>query len=167
MTRIVILFFIISLYSLSVAGEDACVWYGECGSVDSKKKNCPANETAREISEINLEADLILRRRCPHFYKETGDIFFLLIEILFDNNVDLYSDKPKTCCDGDQILSMHNSMTMAEGIFGRCSSCLKNMFRSICEFTCSPDQKKFMKATVLGINDKNEEYIDGIEVKKI
>lgn len=39
---------------------------------------------------------------------------------------------------------MVSSLRMAEGVFGRCQTCLKNMMKSICSMTCAHDHSRFM-----------------------
>lgn len=43
---------------------------------------------------------------------------------------------------------MEDGFQQAEGIFGRCQTCIKNMQKSICSFTCAPDQSRFMKPEI-------------------
>jgi len=50
-----------------------------------------------------------------------------------------------TCCDTDQLEAMDVSLRFAEGILKRCTSCVKNLMRHICEFTCSTKQSKFIE----------------------
>lgn len=59
---------------------------------------------------------------------------------------------------------MTTNMKMAEGILGRCQSCLKNLFHSICDFTCAADQSRFMKATETRENEAGQTIIESIEV---
>lgn len=40
---------------------------------------------------------------------------------------------------------MENSIQMAEGIFGRCQTCLRNMMKGICGLACDPEQDKYVK----------------------
>ena len=58
---------------------------------------------------------------------------------------------------------MSKNMVMAEGVFGRCDTCVRNLFRSICDFTCAPDQSRFMAATDTGENEKGT-FVESIEV---
>lgn len=48
----------------------SCVWYGECDNNNGKIQNCVYNGTAKLINDTVAEE--ILRRRCPHFFNETG-----------------------------------------------------------------------------------------------
>lgn len=47
------------------------------------------------------------------------------------------------CCDVDQIISMVDSIALTSS-FARCPSCVKNLIGNICEFSCSPNQYKFL-----------------------
>lgn len=52
------------------------------------------------------------------------------------------------CCDAEQIKKMEQSLQLADGIFGRCQTCLKNFHKSICAFSCSSEQSRFVKRNV-------------------
>lgn len=56
------------------------------------------------------------------------------------------------CCDAAQVRTLVSNINNAEAIFGRCQTCVGNMLRSICAFTCGADQSRFINATV-GINE--------------
>lgn len=42
---------------------------------------------------------------------------------------------------------MADNIRDAQGIFGRCQTCMRNMLRNICAFSCSPEQSRFMNVT--------------------
>ncbi|KAF7384137.1 hypothetical protein HZH66_012387 [Vespula vulgaris] len=137
-------FFLIVLYNVCVPiyGKNTCVWYGECGKSNTKIRTCVSNDPARPIG--NETATDILRRRCPHFFENTDD--------------------PLTCCSAEQIFTIHSNMNMAEGVFGRCTTCLKNIFRHICDYSCSMNQSRFMKVTKSKINENGFHYIEELEI---
>ncbi|XP_034940743.1 NPC intracellular cholesterol transporter 1 homolog 1b-like [Chelonus insularis] len=140
-----IVFFLINLWILPVFSDDyTCVWYGDCTPQgEYKVKNCPYRGPARLIN--NITAEKILKERCPHF---------------FDN-----TDHPATCCDVEQIISMHDSMNMAGMLFSRCQTCLRNLLNSICDLTCSHDQSRFMVDKVIKSDPATgEKYIDEIDI---
>jgi len=58
---------------------------------------------------------------------------------------------------------MDSSMNMAEGIFGRCPTCLRNIFQLICDLTCSPEQGRFLRVTD-SIKEKNITYVNEVDV---
>ncbi|XP_043277996.1 NPC intracellular cholesterol transporter 1 homolog 1b-like [Venturia canescens] len=133
----------ISCVSSAARGKSNCVWYGECGNARGFKQPCPANHTALQLD--HEEAEKILLKRCPHLFNG--------------------SEPPKTCCDPNQIMTMDKSLQMAEAIFGRCESCAKNLFRSICDFTCASDQARFMKATNWATEPSTgKEYITSVQI---
>lgn len=39
---------------------------------------------------------------------------------------------------------MEKSIRMAEGIFGRCRTCMKNLLKGICAIACDPDQDRYL-----------------------
>lgn len=45
------------------------------------------------------------------------------------------------------IKVMAVSINMAAGIYGRCDTCLRNLYKSICALNCSPKQSEFLVAT--------------------
>lgn len=61
----------------------------------------------------------------------------------------LEPDDIKFCCDIDQVLTMVEGFTMAAP-FARCPTCYSNLIFSICEYTCSPEQHKFVFAAEIG-----------------
>ncbi|XP_046615474.1 NPC intracellular cholesterol transporter 1 homolog 1b-like [Neodiprion virginianus] len=140
--------FLVSLILASSIGDDeyTCVWYGQCYTSGASTYNCPSSTTGQLIN--NSTAEAILYNRCPHF---------------FENE----TDTPLVCCDAQQIIDMDSSMSMAEGVFGRCATCAKNMFRSICDFSCAPDQSRFMyNVEILNatVDDEVVQYINEVQI---
>lgn len=129
--------------TLVLADEQYCAWYGECGTSGLLPRTCVAkNVVARPVNNASVEA--VLQKRCPHLFIEN-------------------QESPITCCDANQILTMDNSMTMAENIFGRCQTCVRNMYRLICDVTCSPEQGRFVKVTNSS-EENGAEYVVESEV---
>ncbi|XP_015603900.1 NPC intracellular cholesterol transporter 1 homolog 1b [Cephus cinctus] len=142
MKSLVLLWLLFLLCVSSVFANYTCIWDGQCRKTSTAIYNCPSNTSAKAINDAKAEA--ILFNRCPHFFDET--------------------DNPLTCCDADQIISMDSSMSMAEGILARCTTCVKNLFRSICDMSCRADQSRFLYATeILMDEDLEVEYINGIQ----
>ncbi|XP_044021275.1 NPC intracellular cholesterol transporter 1 homolog 1b-like isoform X2 [Aphidius gifuensis] len=138
-------YFLLVFTSVPVLSSDYhCVWYGECHvSDDGLKQNCPTSNSAQLINDNSAEA--ILRKRCPHLFMET--------------------DHPLTCCNADNINTMDTSLRMADSIFGRCTTCIKNMIRGICDFTCAHDQSRFMEAVnIIYDTEIKKYYIDEVNV---
>lgn len=75
-----------------------------------------------------------------------------------------FPDNPLTCCSAQQIFTIDLNMNMAEGVFGRCSTCLRNMFRHICDYSCSANQSKFMNVTKSKVNENGLYYVEELEV---
>ncbi|KAK0079318.1 hypothetical protein PV325_001397, partial [Microctonus aethiopoides] len=126
----------------SATNNYTCVWYGECFHYGFKTFNCRYDGVAKQIN--NSTAEVILQCRCPHLFTET--------------------EHPHTCCDEKMIFTMNEQMRMAEGILGRCPTCLKNLFHSICDFTCANDQSRFMTGTRFNITKNGDEYIEELEI---
>lgn len=54
---------------------------------------------------------------------------------------------------------------MAAGFLKRCPSCLKNLVRHLCDFTCSPKQSEFLHAKTIEINkETKKEYVTEVDL---
>ncbi|XP_011332296.2 NPC intracellular cholesterol transporter 1 homolog 1b [Ooceraea biroi] len=127
MNRLEVCGLLLALCCVLITAEKPCVWYGECALSDRwLPLPCVVdNIFAQSINDTDAEAALL--KRCPHFFKK--------------------NESSKVCCDAKQIITMDKSMNMAEGIFGRCPTCMKNMFRLICDMTCSSKHREFLNVT--------------------
>lgn len=133
-----------------------CVMRGECVEINGFAKPCPypydppavlVNLTQSDRVEIMN----ILESRCPFLvYDEYGSL--KPIEDIV------------TCCDEIQLRKMQESLMLAEGILGRCPTCLRNFVRQICEMNCSPDQSRFVDVTVLNAIDGTP-YVNEIDYR--
>ncbi|XP_026730743.1 NPC intracellular cholesterol transporter 1 homolog 1b-like [Trichoplusia ni] len=144
----------LSLWSGATA---RCRMYGECYNVDGLDKPCPADiEPVQLISGIEDEEEAkeivsILKNRCPSFVQD-------------EEGNDLPDDQIYTCCSPDQIIKLSEGLTFAEGVLGRCPTCLRNFARQVCEMTCAVDQSRFMDVyTLKGTNDI--EYVNEIDYR--
>lgn len=45
------------------------------------------------------------------------------------------------------IKVMASKIALAAGIFGRCDTCLRNLYKQICALNCSPKQSEFLFPT--------------------
>ncbi|XP_052898706.1 NPC intracellular cholesterol transporter 1 isoform X3 [Anopheles moucheti] len=106
-------------------GGNQCVWYGIC-NVDSlnRAQYCPYNGTAKPI---DTKARDLIKMWCKHLLVEdaTGNI--------------------NTCCDAAQMQVLNKNVALAANFLARCPSCMANLVRHMCDFTCSPQQSSFMK----------------------
>ncbi|KAM9981704.1 hypothetical protein ACTFIY_004001 [Dictyostelium cf. discoideum] len=66
----------------------------------------------------------------------------------------------ESCCNYNQTLILQTNMLVAGGIFGRCSSCMVNLYNLWCASSCSPYQKSFMVPTKV---DNKTDQIIGID----
>uniref|UniRef100_A0A7G3ABJ9 Putative cholesterol transport protein n=1 Tax=Lutzomyia longipalpis TaxID=7200 RepID=A0A7G3ABJ9_LUTLO len=126
-SRIFLIFVILAAGGREIAGD--CVWYDVC-NIDNRGQfqNCAYDGPGFPLDvAADPEAAEILRKRCP-------DVFT--------------SDDTPLCCTPQSIRLMDQQFSMAEGIFGRCEGCLKNMLQSICAFSCSPEASKFVRPYV-------------------
>ena len=53
----------------------------------------------------------------------------------------------KTCCDIKQLKTLDRNTAMVAALFKRCPSCLNNLMKIFCEYTCSPKQSTFINVT--------------------
>jgi Niemann-Pick C1 protein len=75
------------------------------------------------------------------------------------------ADSP-VCCTPNQVRSMEDSILKAEGIFGRCTTCLKNLLKGICAVACDPEQDKFIRIRDTRNNTfTGREYVTEIEYR--
>lgn len=86
-------------------------------------QNCPTTDVAKPLN--NADGEEIMRKRCAFMFE--------------DENTPL-------CCDTAQLVELDSNFKTAEGLFGRCETCIKNMLFSICSMACSPDQSRFLTA---------------------
>lgn len=150
--RIALLFFL----TLWCSAKARCRMRGDCYQVNGFDKPCPVDTEALPIIEglSDEEANrilTILSNRCPTL-------------VLDDEGNRLPDDQILTCCTADQIIKMSESLTLADGILGRCSTCFRNFARQICEMNCAVDQSRFLEVyTEMGTNDT--EYVNEIDYR--
>ncbi|XP_036144455.1 NPC intracellular cholesterol transporter 1 homolog 1b [Monomorium pharaonis] len=136
------LLFVLYFVLISADEQYKCSWYGECGRSVVFPRTCVAKDVVPRLID-DASAEALLQKKCPH---------------LFENG-----ESPKTCCDAKQIATMASNMGTAESIFGRCPTCVRNMFRLICDMTCSHEQGRFVKVTNSS-EDNGLEYVVESEV---
>lgn len=125
-----------------VAGD--CIWYGTCRYDGIHYQNCPYDGPGYPLDPVeNPEAIEIIQRRCPEYYTSTDDL---------------------VCCNPQSLQIMDDSISYAEAVYGRCPTCLKNIIRSICAFSCSPDASNYTnRYTTQDFN--GVEYIHAIDFR--
>ncbi|XP_011312256.1 Niemann-Pick C1 protein isoform X2 [Fopius arisanus] len=123
-----------------IKGDGHCIWYGTCFKDElGHVKYCPYNGTAKPL---DTRGQGFLAKHCPHMMKAPGQAI-------------------NTCCDSEQLEILDNNILLAANLLARCPSCLGNLVKHFCEFTCSPRQNEFMNITQFGPNNT---YIDGINM---
>lgn len=61
---------------------------------------------------------------------------------------------------------MEESILKAEGIFGRCTTCFKNLLKGICAVACDPAQDKYLRiVNELQSIDTGRNYVDELEFR--
>lgn len=117
--------------------------YDVCHQRNDHDLNCPYDGPG--IPLTNAEAQRILTNRCTDFYTDT--------------------DVP-VCCSAKQVITMEESIQMAEGIFGRCQTCLKNLLKSICGLACDPDQDRYITVTEKNFSEiYQKEYVNRVDFR--
>lgn len=96
------------------------MWYGVCLRNNTKVKNCYYDGPPKSIDSSSAE---ILREFCP--------------------NLSLRNET-KFCCDSEQINDLAKNVEQAKNLLQRCPSCYANFLQIFCEFTCNPQQSKFI-----------------------
>lgn len=118
--------------------------YDVCNTNGFTDQNCPDTDPGRVLNDE--EAENILLRRCPDFFSDTST---------------------PVCCTPNQVRTMENSIQMAEGIFGRCQTCMKNLMKGICGVACDPNQDKYV--SILDLRNSSvfvgKEYVQRVEYR--
>lgn len=121
---------------------------------------CSYNGTAKVLEKDGIE---LLKVYCPHFVE---------------------TEAVEVCCDKDQVTKtmkffevlflrtwffqieiLNKNVKMAAGFLKRCPSCLKNLVRHLCEFTCSPNQSTFLQVKSIEVNKETKrEYVSEVDL---
>jgi len=89
------------------------------------KKYCPYNGSAKPLDPKGQE---LLIKHCPHLFVDDGKGI-------------------NTCCDADQLVTLDANIKLASNFLKRCPSCLDNLVKHFCDFTCAANQSKFINVT--------------------
>ncbi|XP_076621985.1 NPC intracellular cholesterol transporter 1 homolog 1b [Colletes latitarsis] len=167
MHRIFLIFCCVLTLGHSSGEQYHCIWYGDCGpSIEKPTLNytCASNDPPRRINDTTIA--LLLRNICPQYFVNTGTYFESEKNSTWINTsvVYLFSDSPKLCCDSSNIKTLLSQTTMIDGIFGRCPTCIENIYKLICDLSCSPEQSRFLQVKDVGINSEGKEYVKAVEV---
>ncbi|XP_076671119.1 Niemann-Pick type C-1a isoform X2 [Andrena cerasifolii] len=146
MSRVNVILLVVGVWSLigaaSAAESGHCVWYGECyQDAFLHKKNCLYTGPPKLLDHAGQE---ILAKNCPHLMNDSGTGIH-------------------TCCDTKQLQTMDTNIKLAANFISRCPSCLDNLVKHFCEFTCSMQQSTFINVTDIQ-NDGGKEYVNAIDV---
>ncbi|XP_068988760.1 NPC intracellular cholesterol transporter 1 isoform X3 [Bombus flavifrons] len=146
MSRLNVIIFVLGAWNLinavSATQDGQCIWYGECYTdIYMHKKNCPYTGPAKLLDN---EGQKLLAKNCPHLMIDSG------------NGIN-------TCCDTNQLKTMDQNIKLASNFLNRCPSCLDNLVKHFCEFTCSTVQSKFINVTEIQ-TEKNVKYVNSIDI---
>ncbi|XP_026674415.1 NPC intracellular cholesterol transporter 1 homolog 1b-like isoform X2 [Ceratina calcarata] len=139
---------LISCYTLTIVqcqnGENAhCVWSGTSEAAEGYTLVYLGPPFASNNTDVKRR----LREKCPQYFEGID---------VSDN------DKPKLCCDDSNIETLLSKLDTAEAVFGRCPTCIRNMYQLLCDLTCSPVQSTFLNITKTETNN-NVTYVDGVQ----
>ncbi|GLV34537.1 Niemann-Pick type C-1a [Carabus blaptoides fortunei] len=119
-----------------------CVMYGECGKNDYQLAlNCPYTGPAKALS---MSGQAILAKHCPHLLVDHGKGIF-------------------TCCDEAQLRTFDKSINLAANFLKRCPSCMRNLVRHICDFSCGVDQSRYINVTEV-VEKNNKSMVTAMDV---
>lgn len=119
--------------------DGKCVFRGECIEIGGHMKPCPVDSEPTPVlenltGEESEELIEILESRCP--------------TLVYDDEGNRKpNDQILTCCDPIQVVKLSENLMLADGILGRCPTCLRNFARQICEMNCAPDQARFVNVS--------------------
>lgn len=121
-----------------------CIWYGECHKNSNGIQYCPYNGTAKALAPEGIN---ILKKWCPQF-------------------LDTLNSAAETCCDVEQLKTLDSNIRLAANFLKRCPSCMNNLAKHLCHFTCSPTQSDFINATIKTdtVNNKTVDYVAAIDL---
>ncbi|XP_011704595.1 PREDICTED: Niemann-Pick C1 protein isoform X2 [Wasmannia auropunctata] len=143
---LLLLLLTLSSFASPVVSEENghCIWYGVCYT-DSflHKKYCPYDGPAKPL---NSDGQELLAKNCPHLLVDDGKGI-------------------NTCCDADQLTTLNTNVQLAANFLKRCPSCLDNLAKHFCDYTCGVNQSKFINITEKATDEaKGVEYINGIDL---
>lgn len=111
-----------------------CVMYSqESGGKKTKSYNGPAKT-------MDSPTYKLLKDICPYLAKDGP------------NNT-------KSCCDSGQLQTLQENLKRTAMLFGRCPAASNNFNNLWCEFTCSPNQSKFLDYQSSGVDFGASYYV--------
>ncbi|RZC34182.1 hypothetical protein BDFB_012047 [Asbolus verrucosus] len=123
--------------------EAHCIWYGECNKKGLTKQNCPYDGPPKLLN--NSDAIHTLSSWCPHLVPDLNSAV-------------------STCCDVNQITTFSTNIELAASLLKRCPSCMMNLAKHLCDFTCGPKQSNYMEVVSVKNNSNGQSYIDEVNL---
>lgn len=120
------------------------MWYGECNVTPTGlTQYCPYDGPPKVLNDTTaLET---LSKWCPHLIPDPSQTI-------------------NACCDSAQLATFSKNIELAANFLKRCPSCMMNLARHLCDFTCGKDQSNYMKIVETQNNTKGKEYITAIDL---
>ena len=110
--------------------DGKCVVYGKCHTEGSKQYLCSVDHPPKILDNNSMP---ILNQFCPELTAKYG------------NNL---------CCAPEQVTDLTTNLGLPSSLISRCPSCYYNFRQSLCDFTCSPYQYRFLSANETGEVEK-------------
>ncbi|XP_062548070.1 NPC intracellular cholesterol transporter 1 isoform X4 [Armigeres subalbatus] len=126
--------------------DGQCIWYGVCNNETAlTSQYCNYSGPPKPVSDQTKD---LLKVWCKH----------LLVDEDGNGSID-------TCCDSEQVQILNNNVKIAANFLARCPSCMANLVRHMCDFTCHPKQSTFMEVKATELNENNnKDYITEIDL---
>ncbi|XP_067620860.1 NPC intracellular cholesterol transporter 1 isoform X2 [Eurosta solidaginis] len=135
------LIFFAVLTNLFVGSLQNCIWYGVCNTdLFQHKQYCVYNGTAKPMPADGLE---LLKTRCQHLLEGGATEF---------------------CCDSAQVEILNDNIKLAANFLERCPSCMANLVRHLCDFTCAPYQSEFLKVAETETSADGKLYVNAVDL---
>nr|ACO15628.1 Niemann-Pick C1 protein precursor [Caligus clemensi] len=148
--------FILAFQQIALGSSHHCVLRGICGkdpTVTIGKVPMLLCADEGPPNEMPEKLKRRMRKVCPHFETEIS--------------------ASKICCTRRQIIDLESNFASLEAVAGHCPTCLYNLKKVFCDFTCHPEQSRFLNASkkIWGKNSEGEEvemvkeldyYVDSI-----
>ncbi|XP_065080828.1 NPC intracellular cholesterol transporter 1 isoform X3 [Ochlerotatus camptorhynchus] len=127
-------------------GGGQCIWYGVCNNETlTTSQYCNYSGQAKPA---DTQTKNLLKVWCKHLLADEEGIGAI-----------------DTCCDAEQVQILNNNVKLAANFLARCPSCMANLVRHMCDFTCNPKQSTFMEVKATEINEiTKKDYITEIDL---
>ncbi|CAI5444262.1 unnamed protein product [Caenorhabditis angaria] len=134
-----LLLFIGNVSAENWISDGVCLIRGECHHYDEDNVTpCVLNDTENRephvFDKTNFPEEMkVMQEMCPNLVKNDGTA--------------------AVCCTVEQFHRVIAQLRKSSPLIGKCPSCFTNFANIWCQFTCSPNQSKFLKILEIGPNN--------------